>query len=102
MSELKAALDALREANESLQIQHRPNSRYGVDLSEQIDATHKVITAVRLLQQKLLTPLAVILYQESDSKRKAAAWLKVVAALGITLKDVIEAIPPETLKGGEQ
>jgi hypothetical protein len=98
VSDLKTALEALRNAHESLQIQHRPKLRYGVDLSEQLEATHEVITAVRLLQQKLLTPLAVILCRESDSKRKAAAWLQVVTALGITLKDVIEAIPPEMVR----
>ena len=98
MSDLKTALEALRNAHESLQIQHRPNSRYGVDLSEQIDATHEVITAVRLLQKKLLTPLAVILWRETSTTAKAQAWLQVVTALGITIKDVIEAMPPEMMK----
>lgn len=98
MSDLQKALEELRSAHESLQIQHRPASRYGVDLSEQLEATHEAITAVRLLQKKLLTPLAVILCRETSGNAKAQAWLEVVTALGITLKDVVEAIPPEMVR----
>jgi len=100
MSGFEKAIKALQEAQESLQLLHCPDAPLGVDLSEQLEATHEALTAVRLLQTTLLRPLAVILSRDATAKQASGAWLQVVTALGVTIRDVWNARPKKPPKPG--
>jgi hypothetical protein len=68
VSDLRKAIETLEGLRSSLQIQHRPGPWYGVDLTEEIEATEEAMQLLSQLETRLLRLKTVLMSLEETEE----------------------------------